>query len=173
MHKPTLLSILLAPLALAAHIRVTVPASTALPNPAVLPPSTSATLTTLSQVLTAPLRADNTFDFRNVSAGSYLLDVHCHTHSFAPLRVDVHEGVKLENGQARAVEEVEVFGTFRGNEWSNKGPVLDVTGEVADEGGRRVWGFMVGVQGEKKYLMERSGCKVSPAPKYQHCFADL
>ena len=161
MHMPRLLPILLAPIALAVHLRLIIPSSTALPNPNVLPPSTSATLTTLSQVLNSPLRADNVFDFRNVSSGSYLLDIHCHTNSFAPLRVDVHEGLKLENGQARDVEEIEVFGTFRGNEWSNKGPVVDVT-EVSDEGDKRIWGFMVKAQGEKEYLMERSGCEFFP-----------
>jgi hypothetical protein len=86
------------------------------------------------------------------------LDVHCHTHSFAPLRVDVHEGIKLENGQAKDAEAIEVFGTFRGNEWGNKGPVVDVT-EVADAGDKRIWGFMVKVQGEKEYLLERTGCE--------------
>ncbi|TVY84511.1 hypothetical protein LSUE1_G000636, partial [Lachnellula suecica] len=112
MHISTLLPLLLAPLALSTHLRIAIQPTALLPNPSVLPPSTTASLTTLSSIHRAPLRVDNTFDFRNVSSGSYLLDVHCHTHAFAPLRVDVHEG---------DVKEVEAWGTFRGNEWANKG----------------------------------------------------
>ncbi|KAH9908056.1 hypothetical protein F4778DRAFT_777422 [Xylariomycetidae sp. FL2044] len=72
---------------------LTIPASpnNHLPNPHALPPSTHATLTRLGRPThRAPLTAANTFVFRNVTAGSsYLADVHCGTHVFAPLRVDV------------------------------------------------------------------------------------
>lgn len=160
MHLPNLtlplLPLLLLPVTLATHLRLTIPSSPLLPNPSTLPPSTSATLTTLGRVLTAPLRADNAFDFRNVSAGSYLLDVHCHTHAFRPLRVDVRE----EEEQ----EKVEVWGTFRGNEWSNKGEKIEI-GEVVDAsaGLEKVWGFEGKVLGGKEYLLERTGCELCPA----------
>ena len=75
--------------------------------------------------------------------------MHCATHGFAPLRVDVHEGVEGEKGGS-----VEVWGTFRGNEWGNKGEVVPVR---MDESG--VWGVEVGVQGGKEYFMERGGCE--------------
>jgi hypothetical protein len=103
---------------------------------------------------------DNTFDFRNVTSGSYLLDVHCHTHVFAPLRVDVHEGLKPKEASegAEAVREVQAWGTFRGNEWANKGEVVDVK-EV--EGKVGIWGFDVRVLGGKEYFIERAGCKSS------------
>ncbi|CAZ80224.1 unnamed protein product [Tuber melanosporum] len=81
-----------------------------LPNPSTLPPSTSLTLTTTGTTKRTLIRRDNTFSFRDVPEGSYLLDVQCQTHQFAPLRVDV-------NGQG----EVVVHQTFRGNEWRNKG----------------------------------------------------
>lgn len=61
---------------------------------------------------------------------------------------------------AEGEEKVEVWGTFRGNEWSNKGEVIEVK-EVAKEGidskGMRVWGFEGKVAAGKEYLMERSG----------------
>ncbi|KAG0647865.1 ER membrane complex subunit 7, partial [Hyphodiscus hymeniophilus] len=100
----------------------------------------------------APLRLDNTFDFRNVSTGSYLLDIHCATHEFAPLRVDVHDGIKLQDGAVENVATVEVWGTFRGNEWGNKGEAVPV---VMHEGG--VWVFEGNAAGVKEYFMERGG----------------
>jgi hypothetical protein len=158
MHISTLIPVLLAPLSLCAHLRLTIPSTNILPNPSVLPPSTTASLNTLSHHLTAPLRVDNTFDFRNVSTGSYLLDIHCHTHAFLPLRVDVHDG-GLE-----AASKVEVWTTFRGNEWGNKGESV-VVREVEKEGvkgmGSQVWGFDVRVQAGKEYFLVRSGCGCS------------
>jgi hypothetical protein len=156
MHFPLLLSLLPA-LAQCTRLRVIVPSTNALPNPAVLPPSTTASLTTTSHLLHASLRADNTFDFRNVSAGSYLLDIHAHTHLFAPLRVDVHHGA-VQGGDP----EVQVWGTFRGNEWGNKGEKVEITQLNAEEGkkgGEAVWAFAVRVVGKKEYLVERQGCE--------------
>jgi hypothetical protein len=155
MRIPSLLPLALAPLALATHLRISIPSSTHLPNPEVLPPSTSASLTTINHVLSAPLRVDNTFDFKNMTSGSYLLDVHCHTHAFAPLRVDVHEG-----GEDKKVEEVTVWGTFRGNEWGNKGEAVSVAEvEVEGKGKEKIWGFGVKALGSKEYLVERVGCE--------------
>jgi hypothetical protein len=146
MHFQSSLVALLAPLTLAAHLRVQIPSAPALPHPSNLPSSTTATLTTLFAHFSAPLRVDNTFDFRNVSTGSYLLDIKCPTHGFMPLRVDVHD---TEGGE----QKVEAWGTFRGNEWSNKGEVSSVT----QAGG--IWSVDARVQGPKEYLQERSGCE--------------
>jgi ER membrane protein complex subunit 7 len=153
MHISNLLTLLGLPLALAIHVRVAISSSQQLLHPNTLPASTHATLTTLSNTYSAPLRSDNTFDFRNVSSGSYLLDVHCHTHAFAPLRVDVREVVTTVVGDD---QEVQVWGTFRGNEWSNKGEVVQAQRE---EG---VWTFDVRVQGGKDYFIERAGCESQP-----------
>jgi hypothetical protein len=72
------------------------------------------------------------------------------------LRVDVH------SGEGKGEEKVEVWGTFRGNEWSNKGEVYEVR-EVSKEGvdgkSGKVWGFEGKVAAPKEYLMERSGCE--------------
>jgi len=60
------------------------------------------------------------------------------------------EGVK---DSEEGVKEVMVYGTFRGNEWSNKGEALEV---------RKVGGvnwFAVRAQGAKEYLVERPGCE--------------
>ncbi len=133
--------------AAATYLRLQIPPSANLPNPSLLPPSTTASLTTLSHTYTSPLDTRNSFSFRNVSTGSYLVDIHCSTHSFAPLRIDVStadEGV------------VEAWGTFRGNDWNNKGEVKAVV-EGAD--GEKI--IEVGpVLGGKNYFQERSGCKL-------------
>ncbi|KAH7354874.1 hypothetical protein BKA65DRAFT_394609 [Rhexocercosporidium sp. MPI-PUGE-AT-0058] len=152
MHLTSLTGLLTLPLVLATHLRITIPSTPILQHPSTLPPSTHATLTTLSHHYSAPLTTSNSFDFRNVTSGSYLLDVHCHTHVFAPLRVDVSEGKAVGDGDSGA--EVQVWGTFRGNEWSNKGEVKEVK-EVEDRVG--VWGFEVKCAANKEYLIERSG----------------
>ncbi|KAF8848896.1 hypothetical protein BDZ45DRAFT_680916 [Acephala macrosclerotiorum] len=156
MRLSPLFSLALLPLVLATHLRISVPSTPQLQQPSTLPPSTHATLTTLSHHYSVPLTVSNTFEFRNVSSGSYLLDVHCHTHSFFPLRVDVHEGIKLKQGGGGVedVAEVMVWGTFRGNEWSNKGEAVGVE-EV--EGKVGVWGFEVKARGAKEYYIERAG----------------
>ena len=138
-----LLSILALPtLAFAATLHLSIPPSTLLPNPATLPPSTHATLSTLGQSHTALLQRNNAFTFNNVSAGSYLLDINCRDYHFAPLRVDVG-----------AEEKVEVWQTFRGNEWDNKG---EKVGEGV--GSCRAEGRVVG---GKAFYEARSGCESS------------
>jgi hypothetical protein len=64
--------------------------------------------------------------------------------------VDVHELITTVVGND---QEVQVWGTFRGNEWSNKGEVVQAQKE---EG---IWTFNVRVQGGKDYFIERAGCK--------------
>ncbi|KAH6608115.1 nonselective cation channel [Trichoderma cornu-damae] len=114
------------------------------PNPFLLPPSTHATLSSLHKRLDAPLTAVNTFSFHNVSADSYLLDVHCATDFFHPLRVDVGD-----DGEVRAWE------TYRGNEWGNKGEEVQVRSEGAS------WrGIGVKAVGGKLFFMERPAFSV-------------
>ncbi|KAK2003100.1 O-acetylhomoserine ami [Colletotrichum falcatum] len=114
---------------------------TVLPNPYTLPPSTRATLSALGASFSAPLSVKNTFVFTNVTApGSYLVDVHCMTHAFAPLRLDV-----AADGSLSAWE------TYRGNDWDNRGEVY--TAKDFEGGGK---GFEVRVLGGKNYFMERS-----------------
>ncbi|TQS36329.1 hypothetical protein Golomagni_03226 [Golovinomyces magnicellulatus] len=116
-----------------------------------LPPSTHATLTTLSQTYSAPLSTRGNFNFKNVSSGSYLLEVYCHSFSFAPLRVDVREeGYSLDD-----LEYVQVWNTFRGNEWENKGEIVNVIKE--EEGTSKRYSFEVQLLATKKYIMERPG----------------
>lgn len=120
----------------AASLSLIVPQSNLIPNPGTLPISTSATLTDIGQVHTAILQKDNRFVFRNISTGSYLLDVHCRDFLFAPLRVDVGDS-----------DNVEVWQTFRGHEWENKGEKL-VERPVE-----------VRVLAGKDHYEHRSGCK--------------
>jgi ER membrane protein complex subunit 7 len=112
------------------------------PNPFLLPSSTHATLSSLHRRLAAPLTTVNTFNFHNVTADSYLLDVHCATENFGPLRVDVGE-----DGDVRAWE------TYRGNEWANKGEEV----QVKSEGETR--GIAVKGAGSKIFFVERPACK--------------
>lgn len=143
MELPTLLTLFCAILsASAAQVSITV-SLPAKPNPFLLPPSTHATLSSLHKRLDAPLTAVNTFSFHNVSADSYLLDVHCATDTFQPLRVDVGE-----DGAVKAWE------TFRGNEWGNKGEEVPVKSE-----GESRRGFSVKALGGKIFFLERPACE--------------
>lgn len=127
-------------------ITLHMPASQLLPNPNALPPSTHATLTQLYTTYTAPLTTANSFVFHNVSAGSYLADVHCATHGFAPLRVDVMaDKADTDTLQVRAWE------TFRGNDWDNKGEEIRAAGAA---------GLPVRVLGGKVYFLERGSFSV-------------
>ncbi|KAI9170963.1 ER membrane protein complex subunit [Paramyrothecium foliicola] len=121
--------------ALAAELTLYLPAK---PNPFGLAPSTHATLSSLHHHASAPLSGANTFVFRNVSAGSYLVDVHCPSAWYQPLRVDV--------GPDGAVEAWE---TFRGNDWGNKGERLAVKEGSAGKG------VDLRTVGPKNYYAER------------------
>lgn len=112
------------------------------PNPFSLPPSTHATLSSLGTRVSAPLSAVNTFVFHNVSAGSYLVDVHCQTDAFHPLRLDVGD-----DGPIQAWE------TYRGNDWANKGEAVPVREGSAGRG------VDIRALGSKSYFMERPTCE--------------
>ncbi|GJN74125.1 hypothetical protein VFPFJ_07218 [Purpureocillium lilacinum] len=157
MQLPSLLLALLPALAAAATAATTTTTITLIlptsPNPFTLPPSTHATLSSLGAHHAAPLSTVNTFVFRNVSAGSYLVDVHCPTEAFRPLRVDVGPPAVAGGADADAgagAEDtrlvVQAWETFRGNDWGNKGEVMALT-----EGG----GVHVRWMGKKNYFMER------------------
>lgn len=127
-------------LSLSTELTILIPSTSQLPQAATLPPSTTASLTTLSATYSAHLSSQNSFHFRNVSApGSYLLSISCATHAFPPLRVDVS-----------ADGTVEAWRTIRGNEWENKGEEFNVgEGNVLE----------VKALGGKAYYMKRQGCE--------------
>lgn len=123
----------------AASLTLYLPAT---PNPFALPPTTHATLSTLSEYRSAPLSSVNTFVFHNVTPGSYLADVHCTTDGFRPLRIDVsvdQDGAEL----------IQAWDTFRGNEWGNKGELVPVREGSAGKG------VDVKSIGKKMYFMDR------------------
>ncbi|EEP79234.1 conserved hypothetical protein [Uncinocarpus reesii 1704] len=130
MHASSLYPLALAFLSLlslsaATILTISIPASNLLPNPNTLPPSTHATLTTLTPkraLLKAPLTRSSTFIFPDLGSGSdsasssrsptsYLLDIHSRDYVFAPYRVDVGADGNV----------IGVWETFRGNPWDNKG----------------------------------------------------
>jgi len=109
-------SLVLSPFASAGSLRGFIGTNDVLPSISSIPPSTSVSLSRLGEAYSTHVLRDGKFLFRNVSAGSYLLGVHCREFTFAPLRVDVDEA----DGQ------VEAWQTFRGNEWDNRGERRDV-----------------------------------------------
>ncbi|KAK2594877.1 hypothetical protein QQS21_007429 [Conoideocrella luteorostrata] len=134
-----LLPLAQASLLLAASLTLYLPA---VPNPFALPPTTHATLSTLSKEHSAPISSLNTFVFHNVTPGSYLADIHCKTDGFRPVRIDVSltdDGTEL----------VQAWDTFRGNEWANKGEALLLKGGSAGQG------IEVKSIGKKIYFVER------------------
>ncbi|KAK3386954.1 hypothetical protein B0H63DRAFT_558555 [Podospora didyma] len=122
-----------------------IPATQHLQNLHTLPASTHATLSTFHKTLSAPLSTSNTFVFRNVTAGSYLVDFHCATHMFAPLRLDVSPPVDDHGGKAPKLV-LKAWETFRGNDWDNKGEAVPLRDDVFD----------ARLLGAKSYFMERS-----------------
>jgi hypothetical protein len=143
--------LLLAPLASAATLTLRIAPAPALKfHQEHLPPHTHATLTTLGAAHDALLTPAGEFVFHNVSEGSYLADVHCATHAFAPLRVDVAVG---EKGGGKEKVLVQAWETYRGNDWGNKGEI------AAKDGGNGV--VEVRMLGFKNYFMERPACEFS------------
>lgn len=137
-----LLTLLLLPAAAsAASLTLYLPAK---PNPFSLPATTHATLSSLGSQFSAPLSAANTFVFHNVTAGSYLVDVHCQTDAFHPLRIDVATDDKAP---------IQAWETYRGNDWANKGEVVAVREGSAGRG------VEVRALGSKSYFMERPTCE--------------
>jgi ER membrane protein complex subunit 7 len=100
-------------LATAASLRVQIPASNVLSNPNTLPASTHATLTSGSgPVQRAVLRKGNYLLFDDVpTTGSHLLQVHSHSYTFAPYRIDISTDHKI----VLAAE------TYPGVQWSDHG----------------------------------------------------
>lgn len=145
---PTLAS--LASLSSAARLLLQIP-NTALVNPSTLPSTTHATLQSSGPPQDAFLTRSNTFNFNNVSAGSYLAIVHCRDYAFEPLRIDVSVEEAVE-GSGEKKEVIRAWQSFLGNEWDNKG-------ESRGEGGN---GLVVEARpvGIKYFYQERQGCKL-------------
>lgn len=154
MLLPSVLTLLLSTtLATAAKFTISIPSTQLLPNPGTLPPSTHAILTGAPGVRhDQPIRRDSSFTFPSLDPGSYLLTIHTRDFFFAPLRVDVSRSTD----GSQEDEEVHVWQTFRGNEWSNKGASYGsgkgelrievkpaaVKGFYQDRGGFNLLGFL-------------------------------
>jgi hypothetical protein len=139
----------------AAQLTVQIPSNHFLPNPALLPPSTHATLHASGAPLSAPLSRANTFSFTHIPAGSYLLTIHCRDYFFEPQRVDVGK-------TAAGVEWLNAWQTFRGNEWDNKGEKrAEVLGSVDARGEMEEVKAVVEAPaiGAKDYYQQREGCE--------------
>nr|CDP27217.1 Putative protein of unknown function [Podospora anserina S mat+] len=165
MRIPTLLSLLGAATALTHNnpplqtsLTVHIPPSAPLPNPAALLPQTHATLNSLTKHHSAPLSDKSNFHFHNVTPGSYLLDIHCLTHAFLPLRVDISPSSSSSSDPSeQSPIKIEAWETFRGNDWGNKGE--KVSTEVSD-GKSGMMVVVARMAGQKSYFMERSSFSV-------------
>ncbi|KAH7411805.1 hypothetical protein DE146DRAFT_641441 [Phaeosphaeria sp. MPI-PUGE-AT-0046c] len=137
----------LASTASAARFLLQIPSTGGL-NPSTLPSTTHATLQSSGPPLDAYLTRSNTFNFANVSAGSYLATVHCRDYVFEPMRIDVSVEEAVE-GSGDKKEVVKAWQTFLGNEWDNKG-------ESRGEGGN---GLVIEarVLATQYYYQERGG----------------
>lgn len=137
----------LASLCSAARLLLQIP-NTHLVNPSTLPSTTHATLQSSGPPLDAYLTRSNTFNFNNVSAGSYLATVHCRDYAFEPLRIDVNLEEAVE-GSGEKREIIRAWQTFLGNEWDNKG-------ESRGEGGN---GLVIEARplAQKYFYQERQG----------------
>ncbi|MCJ1432129.1 hypothetical protein MMC27_001485 [Xylographa pallens] len=133
----TILPLILLPFTLASTLTLLLPAGL---NP--LPPSTHATLLTTNLTLKAPLRRSNSFSFANVPPGDYLCEVYSRDYFFSPMRVDVDPKKRIE-----------VWRTYRGNEWGNKGERMGGSVDGKEEEVR----IEVKSQGEKGYYEGRGG----------------
>jgi ER membrane protein complex subunit 7 len=144
-----LLPLLWAALATAAKLTITIPPSPPLlPNPATLPPSTHAVLVGPPGTrYDAPLRRDNTFLFTDLSEASYLLTIYSRDFFFPPLRVDV-----MKSADGTQTETIQAWQTFRGNEWSNKGPVYGT--------GKGELGIQIQPSSQKDFYTQRGGFNV-------------
>jgi ER membrane protein complex subunit 7 len=146
----SILSLLLsAGLTTAARLSVSIPPSPPqLPNPATLPASTHAVLLGPPGIrYDVPIRKDNRFVFHSIEEASYLLSIHSRDHVFPPLRIDVSKS----EGDATQ-QSITAWQTFRGNEWSNKGPQYG-TGENA-------LSIEVRPMAQKDFYMERGGFNI-------------
>ncbi|PNS21460.1 hypothetical protein CAC42_1239 [Sphaceloma murrayae] len=123
MHLSTLLSAL--PLSLAAHLTIAIPPSPPLlPNPSTLPPTTHATLLGPDgALLSARLTRQNTLSFPSLGPGSHLLTLFTRDFTFPQYRVDVTPLSPSDASSPSPKESITLVQTFRGNEWSNKGPL--------------------------------------------------
>jgi hypothetical protein len=117
--------LLTAVLSSASRLTITIPPSPPLlPNPSTLPSTTHAILLGPPGIrYDVPIRRDNTFVFPSLDAASYLLTIHSRDHTFPPFRIDV-------TSEAENQRSISAWQTFRGNEWSNKGPLY---GTAQDE----------------------------------------
>jgi len=134
----------------AAKLTVSIPVSPPLlPNPAALPPSTHATLLgSTGQYYDALLTRTNTLEFKDLAVGSYLLNVHTRDFFFPPYRVDVSLS-EAGDDESQSQELIQVWQTFMGNEWSNKGPSAgEQRGEVT---------ITLPPNGRKDYYQRREG----------------
>ena len=152
-HQPTMRTELLtlaymASVSSAARFILHVP-TTNLVNPSSLTSSTHATLQSAGAPIDAYLTRSNSFNFNNVSAGSYLATVHSKDFAFEPLRIDVSVEEAVE-GSGEKKEVIRAWQTFIGNEWDNKG-------ESRAEGSN---GLVIPVKpiGQKYFYQERAGC---------------
>ena len=110
-------------------------------------------------------RASNGFTFRNLTAGSYVLQVYCPDWAFAPIRVDVFSPATSNRGETKRTDDdvyVKTYRTFLGNSWEDKGDSIgSYSGQQDDDTlrhGEPELKVELNVLGRKEYYSAREGC---------------
>ena len=113
-------------------------------------------------------RASNGFTFRNLTVGSYVLQVYCPDWAFAPIRVDVFSPATSDRGEAKRTDDdvyVKTYRTFLGNSWEDKGDSIgSYLGRQDDtlRHGEPELKVELNVLGRKEYYSAREGCMSCP-----------
>lgn len=97
-------------------------------------PSTIILLSSANILKKTHITFKGSFSIKNVTKGSYLLEVVCSTHIFDPLRVDVSlikeaQTDKLDlssekNSETSSLERIQVYKVYPGNKWDDFGPKM-------------------------------------------------
>lgn len=129
-------------------------------NPSTLPCSTHATLFKMGTSLTADITRRNTIEFSDLEQGSYLLTVTTRDWTFPPNRVDVN--TTSLNGEGHREARVDVWQTFWGNEWGNKGEyrgggAVDLSKQSKKAGEVNVISVETKPIGKREFYLERAG----------------
>ena len=111
--------------------------------------------------LSADITRRNTIEFSNLDEDSYLLTITTREWTFPPSRVDVN--TSSINAEGKKEARVDVWQTFWGNEWANKGEyrgggAVDLSKQSNnDDGENSVVTVEAKPTGKKEYYTERAG----------------
>ncbi|KTW26143.1 hypothetical protein T552_04196 [Pneumocystis carinii B80] len=126
--------LILAKLVLSIELKGSIIPNAYLSSPKHLPSSTVILLSSANILKRTHLTSRGDFSIKNVTEGSYLLEVVCSTHLFDPLRVDISLIKKTQtneidlsaekDSETSYLELIKVYKVYRGNKWDDFGPKM-------------------------------------------------